>query len=90
MLLQVRRGKLKGGLKLNVNDFENFVFLAKFQSSSALLRNFLRCWQQEAISPMQNVLIFSLSCPQEQSYSSLPVEGMFDFDGFSGGTLKFP
>jgi len=90
MLLQVRRGKLKGGLKLNVNDFENFVFAAKFQSNNSITEKFsmlLATRSNLADAESIHFLIF-LSTVTEIFLPT--VKGTLDFDVFSRGTPQFP
>jgi hypothetical protein len=90
ILLHVRHGKFKGGLKLYVADFENFVFAVKFQSTNAVTEKFsmlLATRNNLADAEHVNFLTF-LSTVTEIFLPT--VEGMFDFDSFSGGTRKFP
>ena len=82
--------KIERGLKLNINDFENFVFAANFQSSNDItekLAMLLATRSNLADAERINFLIF-LSTGTEIFLPT--VEEMFDFDGFSGGTLQFP
>jgi len=86
----VRHGKFKGGLKLNVNDVENFVFAAKFQSSSAVTENFSMLFTTRSnLTDAERVNFLSFLSTGTEIF--LPtVEGMFDCDGFSGGMQQFP
>jgi len=86
----VRHGKFKGGLKLNVADFENFVFAAKFQSSDTVTEKFSMVLATRSNLADAKRVNFLTSLPTVTEIFLPTVEGLFDFGGFSAGTRGYP